>query len=98
MSGVVFQADFLPRIEVVVADFQRDARSELSFGVVERVVGEDQAAIDRTAQMRKIKAAESAVPVRAVALTAIELAAGNLQIVGIGVGPCRRGRPADRRP
>ena len=46
-----------------------------------------QTAIDGAAEMGEIKATEGAVPVRAVALTSIELAAGNLQIVGIGVRP-----------
>ena len=96
MSRVVFKADFLPRIKVVIVDIQGDARSELALGVVERVVGQDQAAIDGAAEMGEIKAAEGAVPVRAVALTSIELAAGNFQVVGIGIGPGRRGLQAMR--
>ncbi len=86
----------MPRIKVVIVDIQRDAHSELALGVVERVVGQDQAAIDGAAEMGEIKAPECAVPVRAVALTSIELAAGNFQVVGIGIGPGRRGLQAKR--
>ena len=78
------------------ADLERDARAGLALGVVERVVGGDQAAVDRVAQVRQIEAAERAVPVGAVALAAIELLAGDLEVVGVGVAGRLERRPAAR--
>ena len=88
-QAVVLEADLLAGVEVEVADLQRDPRAGLALGVVERVVGGDQAAVDRVAEVGQVEAAEGAVPVRAVALAAVELAAGDFEVVGVGVGPAR---------
>ena len=73
---VVLEADLLAGVEVEVADLERDPRAGLALGVVEGVVGGDQAAVDRVAEVGQVEAAERAVPVGAVALAAVELAGG----------------------
>ena len=92
---LVLELDLLARIQIVVADLEHDPGPGLGLGIVEGIVGGDQAAINRVAKMRQIKPAEGTMPVRTVALAAIELAPGDLQVVGVGALPGRGvGQPA----
>ena len=79
---VVGQADLLAGVEIEVVGRGLDPGLRPADGLVQQVIGGDQVLVDGVAEVRQIDAAESPVPIAAIALAAIKFAAGLLDQFG----------------
>ena len=86
----VLEPDLRTGVEVEVGHVERDAGVGASLGLVERVVGGDQVAIDGVAEVGEVEPAEGAVPVGAVALAPVQVVPRGVEVVGVGLGVASR--------
>lgn len=71
-QAVARQTNFLAGVEVEVVGVDLHPARRTAAGRFDQRVGRDQVVVDRVPQMRQIQSTERSVPVRAVALAAIE--------------------------